>query len=202
MAFMLLLSFYICTLLLQVHCLVSTNIFPECQRRYLTRLNYLSLWKNESEYSLYVDSQQIVGMRSINESTSKFKILLIGDSLDLRIMRSIEEKKNLSTINFTKSTTPNDCYHLTHKVVELESQYLSNNKTYEIMNIFWCGTLLDSDCLLSRLNDTKQFRNSISFEPDLIVVKSFYWDIWRICSTSNGCANDNPMSYSPPCRAL
>ena len=42
------------------------------------------------------------------------------------------------------------------------------------MQIFSIQTLRDGDCILTRVKDTQLFRKSPLFDPDLIVLNSFY----------------------------
>ena len=148
---------------------------------FLTRVNLFSTWvKNE----LNVVDSLLIDYLVINNRTSdfrKFNILVIGDSLDRDIVH-------------------NTCFFAKGNIIEFEPNYqLFENKSMcafdyrhgkyffcdssavSIGNIFHTGLLDMSGCLMTAVSEgVSKYNLNFGFQPDLIILKCFYWDLQTI----------------------
>ena len=178
-------------------CLYNIKRNNDGSRDYLRDLNTRSYW---STTGLYVNNNEFPDYIAHHDEHKlpKIRILLIGDSLDRNIVTALCNERNQThwTYNVSKEGEylPNAFQPENFTVCSPQPRYFNSaqhkictTSTLSIANMFHEGVLReDSDghCFRTRMTRAWQFLKEsplFSKEPDLVIFKSFYWDIQCLC---------------------
>lgn len=166
-------------LVIRFHYINAANL--KLNDKYLLNLHFSSSWNGDE---LTIINKPLYYIK-FNDSATK-KILFVGDSLDRNAALSLcelnaEAKQTAVTFKNINKT----CTHYTSGKQLRQESFHCAYANYHVEALFLGGVMMDEDCFWQRLNESQSYRDSIAFVPDLIVFKSFYWDISYIAKHVN-----------------